>query len=255
MMFLSPMPYILGLGKAGTQCDTQRPSVTPRLLGLQRPNHGRITFLAFLCSAVEEIAFSVSGQRVFLQMRRNCRTLESLTASCHDPKNSFSCLCCAVNGARLRPPAPGQDISPRAPMGSRVSQHTQLSTFRALKTWIQQGQAWAQPGRLHWRTALSGQFTLVLFDVFLFFFFNMGSCHLPQSEIGKENRTLVLRWLDVLITSVGRELGFGLPAPSLLGWWSLFPAYFKTEGVQAAERRGVESLGKYICCQSKYKSL
>lgn len=170
MMFLSPMPYILGLGKAGTQCDTQHPSVTPRLLGLQRPNHGRITFLAFLCSAVEEIAFSVSGQRVFLQMRRNCGTLESLTASCHNPKNSFSCLCCAVNGARLRPPAPGRDISPRVPMGSRVSQHTQLSTFRALKTWIQQGQAWAQPGWLHWRTALSGQFTLVLLDVFFFFF-------------------------------------------------------------------------------------
>lgn len=47
----------------------------------------------------------------------------------------------------------------------------------------------------------------------------------------------------MLISSDGRGHGFGLPEPSLLGWWSLFPAYFKTEGVQAAERRGVESLG------------
>ena len=72
VMFLSPTPYILRLGKAGTQYDTQRPSVTPRLLDLRRPNHGRIPFLAFLYAAVKEIAFSVSGQQVFLQMRRNC---------------------------------------------------------------------------------------------------------------------------------------------------------------------------------------
>lgn len=124
--------------------------------------------LAFLCSAIKETALSTSGQHsLFADEEKLCRTLESLTASCHGPKDSFPYLCCGVNGARLGPPGPGRDVSPRAPMGSRVSRHTQLSTFRALKAWIQQGQAWAQPGWLHWRTAFSGQFTLVLFDFFL----------------------------------------------------------------------------------------
>ena len=127
--------------------------------------------LAFLCSAIKEAAFSTSGQRSLLADEETlCRTLESLTASCHDPKDSFPCLCCGVNGARLGPPGLGREVSPRAPMGSWVSRHTQLSTFRTLKAWIQQGQAWAQLGWLHWRTAFSGQLTLVLFDVFFFFF-------------------------------------------------------------------------------------
>ena len=58
----------------------------------------------------------------------------------------------------------------------------------------------------------------------------------------------------MLITSVGRELGFGLPAPSLLGWWSLFPVYFKTEGVQAAERRGLESLGSIYVAKASVRA-
>lgn len=58
----------------------------------------------------------------------------------------------------------------------------------------------------------------------------------------------------MLITSVGREHGFGLPAPSLLGRWSLFPAYFKTESVQAAERRGVESLGRIYAAEASVRA-
>lgn len=63
----------------------------------------------------------------------------------------------------------------------------------------------------------------------------------------KRNRTLGLRWLDMLITSAGRSVVLGLPsAPLSGGWWSLFPAYFKTEGVQAAERRGVRAWEVYM---------
>lgn len=58
----------------------------------------------------------------------------------------------------------------------------------------------------------------------------------------------------MLFTSVGREGSFGLPAPSLRGWWSLFPAYFKTEGVQAAERRGVESLGSIYAAEASVRA-
>lgn len=40
-------------------------------------------------------------------------------------------------------------------------------------------------------------------------------------KLEKENRTLGLRWFDMLFTSVGREGSFGSQRP-LRGWWSLF---------------------------------
>ena len=74
--------------------------------------------LAFLCSAIKETAFSTSGQRSLLaDEEKLCRTLESLTASCHDPKDSFPCLCCGVNGARLGPQDWGETSALEHPWG------------------------------------------------------------------------------------------------------------------------------------------
>lgn len=97
---------------------------------------------------------------------------ESITASCHDPKDGFSCLCCAVNRARLRPPAPGETSALEHPWavglaGTRsclLSGPLKLGFNRARPGLNQAGFT----GELHSRDSSLWFCLMVLF----FFFFN-----------------------------------------------------------------------------------